>query len=65
MRFQNIGEGIGKIEMLYCTSLLTLVGSGEQPGSSPRKFRLWNSQNKVYDRIISSNYIYFRKLFVN
>jgi autophagy-related protein 18 len=47
MRYNNVGEGIGKIEMLYCTSLLTLVGSGEQPGSSPRKFRLWNSQNKV------------------
>jgi autophagy-related protein 18 len=37
MRYNHIGEGIGKIQMLYCTSLLTLVGSGEQPGSSPRK----------------------------
>lgn len=46
MRFNHVGEGLGKIEMLYCTSLLALVGSGEQPGSSPRKFRLWNSQNK-------------------
>jgi hypothetical protein len=23
------------------------VGSGDQPGSSPRKFKLWNSKNKV------------------
>lgn len=38
---------MGKIEMLYCTSLLALVGSGEQSGSSPRKFKLWNSQNQV------------------
>jgi autophagy-related protein 18 len=51
LRYNNIGEGIGKIEMLYCTSLLALVGSGEQPGSSPRKFRLWNSQNKVRVKI--------------
>lgn len=43
---------MGKIEMLYCTSLLALVGSGEQSGSSPRKFKLWNSQNQVVILII-------------
>lgn len=40
------GEGVGHIEMLHCTSLIALVGSGDQPGSSPRKFKLWNSKNK-------------------
>jgi len=47
LRYNSSGEGIGRVEMLYCTSLLALVGSGDQPGSSPRKFKLWNSQNKV------------------
>lgn len=33
--------------MFYLSSLLALVGSGDQPGSSPRTFRLWNSLTKV------------------
>ena len=28
----NVGEGVGHIEMLHCTSLIALVGSGDQPG---------------------------------
>ena len=31
MRYNHIGEGIGKIQMLCCTSLLTLVGSFSLP----------------------------------
>lgn len=48
------GEGVGHIEMLYCTSLIALVGSGDQPASSPRKFKLWNSKNKVQQVITDS-----------
>jgi autophagy-related protein 18 len=32
--------------LLYCTSLLVMVASGDTPGASPRKLKLWNSQNK-------------------
>jgi autophagy-related protein 18 len=35
-------ESIGLVEMLYCTSLLAVVGQGNEPGSSPRKLRIIN-----------------------
>lgn len=41
-----IGDGFKIVELLYCTSLLVMVGSGDHPGSSPRTLRLWNSQSK-------------------
>lgn len=34
--FFGICDSIGIIEMLYCTSLIAIVGSGVAPGSSPR-----------------------------
>eukprot|EP00744_Colponema_vietnamica_P022216 GILI01031883.1.p1 GENE.GILI01031883.1~~GILI01031883.1.p1 ORF type:complete len:373 (-),score=5.05 GILI01031883.1:66-1184(-) len=40
--FQANG-GIGVVEMLYCTSLVALVGAGEQPACSPRRLILWNT----------------------
>lgn len=45
VRFKYEDEGVGIVEMLNCTSLLAIVGSGDKPGSSPRKFILWNIHN--------------------
>eukprot|EP00607_Mallomonas_marina_P009641 CAMPEP_0182419600 /NCGR_PEP_ID=MMETSP1167-20130531/4016_1 /TAXON_ID=2988 /ORGANISM="Mallomonas Sp, Strain CCMP3275" /LENGTH=453 /DNA_ID=CAMNT_0024594601 /DNA_START=1 /DNA_END=1362 /DNA_ORIENTATION=+ len=45
-RFHDNLEGIGKIEMLYCTSLIALVGSGDTRGSSPRRLKLCKSRTK-------------------
>eukprot|EP00164_Ancoracysta_twista_P002117 GFYU01002794.1.p1 GENE.GFYU01002794.1~~GFYU01002794.1.p1 ORF type:complete len:373 (+),score=56.93 GFYU01002794.1:221-1339(+) len=36
--------GIGVVEMLFSTSLVALVGAGEQPGFSPRQLTLWNTR---------------------
>lgn len=41
---QRKEESVGIIEMLYCTSLLAIVGQGEEPGSSPRKLRIINTK---------------------
>lgn len=38
------GELIGIIEMLYTTSLLAMVGLGEEQGSSPRKLKIINTK---------------------
>ncbi|KAL6066634.1 autophagy protein [Balamuthia mandrillaris] len=37
------GGGCGIAEMLFCTSLVALVGSGDQPTFSPRKLRILNT----------------------
>ncbi|GAB9462722.1 hypothetical protein Gpo141_00000208 [Globisporangium polare] len=42
--FQESIGGIGIAEMLYCTSLVALVGAGEQPAFSPRRLRVWNTK---------------------
>ena len=34
--------GIGIVEMLYNTSVVAIVGMGEQPWMSPRRLRLLN-----------------------
>ncbi|RLV91234.1 Autophagy-related protein 18 [Spathaspora sp. JA1] len=39
-------ESIGIVEMLYCTSLVALVGQGEEIGSSPRKLRIINTKKQ-------------------
>jgi autophagy-related protein 18 len=36
----------GIVEMLFCTSLIALVGAADQPSSSPRKLQIVNT--KVY-----------------
>lgn len=46
LRYRDATESIGCVEMLYCTSLVVLIGSGLTPGSSPRKVKLVNTQNK-------------------
>jgi len=39
------GGGVGIVEMLFCTSLVAVVGSGDQPTSSPRKLKILNTSN--------------------
>lgn len=34
----------GIVEMLFCTSLLALVGAADQPQSSPRKLQIVNTK---------------------
>eukprot|EP00299_Pterocystis_sp_00344_P013967 c6901_g1_i1.p1 GENE.c6901_g1_i1~~c6901_g1_i1.p1 ORF type:complete len:362 (+),score=42.44 c6901_g1_i1:30-1088(+) len=41
--FYQSDGGIGIVEMLFNTSLIALVGAGDQPILSPRKLRLWNT----------------------
>lgn len=36
--------GIGIVEMLFCTSLVALVGGGETPAFSPRQLQIINTK---------------------
>ncbi|TMW64921.1 hypothetical protein Poli38472_009088 [Pythium oligandrum] len=45
--FQEDIGGIGIAEMLYCTSLVALVGAGDQPAFSPRRMRVWNTKTNA------------------
>ena len=36
--------GMGIVEMLFCTSLVALVGAGEQPAFSPRRLQIINTK---------------------
>lgn len=38
--------GIGIAEMLFCTSLIALVGAGEHPSLSPRKLQIINTKRQ-------------------
>ncbi|OZJ06879.1 hypothetical protein BZG36_00230 [Bifiguratus adelaidae] len=38
--------GIGIVEMLFCTSLVALVGAGEQPAFSPRRLQIVNTKRQ-------------------
>ncbi|KAJ2785385.1 autophagy protein [Coemansia interrupta] len=38
--------GIGTVEMLFCTSLVALVGSGDQPTLSPRRLQIINTKRQ-------------------
>ena len=46
----------GIVEMLFCTSLIVLVGAADHPQSSPRKLQIMNTKvrpyNQFYDRIM-------------
>lgn len=66
MRFRSECEAINVVSMLYSSSLLGLVASGETPGTSPRKLKLWNSQSKVLLRRkqeLLSDKLLFRKRY--
>lgn len=45
----------GIVEMLFCTSLLALVGAADQPQSSPRKLQIVNT--KVRQTLVSPSYV--------
>ena len=41
----SIDDGArGIVEMLFCTSLIVLVGAADQPQSSPRKLQIVNTK---------------------
>ncbi|KAJ3333209.1 autophagy protein [Blyttiomyces sp. JEL0837] len=42
--FSKLDGGIGVVEMLFCTSLVALVGAGEQPAFSPRRLQITNTK---------------------
>jgi autophagy-related protein 18 len=47
--FLFLGEGgVSLVEMLYCTSLIALVGSGDHPSFSPRRLRIYNTKTEKY-----------------
>ena len=44
--YSKQGGGIGIAEMLFCTSLIALVGAGEHPSFSPRKLQIINTKRQ-------------------
>ena len=40
------GGGVGVAEMLFCTSLVALVGGGPRPAFSPRRLKLWHARTR-------------------
>ncbi|KAK9448702.1 WD40-repeat-containing domain protein [Limtongia smithiae] len=44
--YYKAGGGIAIVEMLFCTSLVALVGIGDQPTLSPRKLHLTNTKRQ-------------------
>jgi hypothetical protein len=48
----------GIVEMLFCTSLIALVGAADQPQSSPRKLQIVNTK-------VSAHYVYSKIPFPN
>jgi len=46
--FESNEGGIGIAEMLFVTSLVVLVGAGEQASFSPRRVRLFNTKTNNY-----------------
>ncbi|CBJ27231.1 Autophagy-related protein 18 [Ectocarpus siliculosus] len=42
--FAMTDGGIGRAEMLFSSSLVALVGSGDRPAFSPRRLCLWNTK---------------------
>ena len=49
--------GIGIAEMLFCTSLVALVGAGEQPAFSPRRLQIMNTKVRGYIDLIYFDYM--------
>ncbi|KAI7864975.1 WD40-repeat-containing domain protein [Spinellus fusiger] len=44
--YSNAKGGTGIVEMLFCTSLVALVGAGEQPSFSPRHLQIINTKRQ-------------------
>ncbi|KAG0243669.1 WD40-repeat-containing domain protein [Mortierella sp. GBAus27b] len=43
---RNMDSSIGIVEMLFCTSLVAIVGAGDQPSSSPRRLQIINTKRE-------------------
>ncbi|TPX41477.1 hypothetical protein SeLEV6574_g06067 [Synchytrium endobioticum] len=44
--YEKTDGGMGIVEMLFCTSLVALVGAGEQPAFSPRRLQIINTKRQ-------------------
>jgi len=42
--YSRLDGGIGIVEMLFCTSLLAIVGIGDQPSMTPRRLKIINTK---------------------
>ncbi|CCH41382.1 putative WD repeat-containing protein [Wickerhamomyces ciferrii] len=42
--YSRLDGGIGIVEMLYCTSLIAIVGIGDQPSMTPRRLKIINTK---------------------
>ena len=49
LRIDDGARGI--VEMLFCTSLIALVGAADQPQSSPRKLQIVNTKVGSYESL--------------
>eukprot|EP00126_Sphaerothecum_destruens_P015177 Sdes_comp9101_c0_seq1m562 len=45
--YSKADGGTGIVEMLFCTSLVALVGAGEQPAFSPRRLQVCNTKRQT------------------
>ncbi|KAI8978949.1 WD40-repeat-containing domain protein [Pilobolus umbonatus] len=45
--YSKQGGGTGIVEMLFCTSLVALVGAGENPAFSPRQLEIVNTKRQT------------------
>ena len=49
----SIDDGArGIVEMLFCTSLIALVGAADQPSSSPRKLQIVNTKVRTTASVV-------------
>ncbi|KAG0291069.1 autophagy protein [Linnemannia gamsii] len=44
--YSKTDSSIGIVEMLFCTSLVAIVGAGDQPASSPRRLQIINTKRQ-------------------
>ncbi|RIB12936.1 WD40-repeat-containing domain protein [Gigaspora rosea] len=44
--YSKSGGGTGIVEMLFCTSLVALVGAGDHPSFSPRRLQITNTKRQ-------------------
>jgi len=45
--FNQSDGGTGIVEMLFCTSLVAVVGAGDQPSRSPRRLQIINTKTRT------------------
>ena len=55
LSFGGIDDGArGIVEMLFCTSLIVLVGAADQPQSSPRKLQIVNTKASRFNKLLTA-----------